>query len=93
MILKQKQQNDIPFYQYTPKLSEGRSSNLGLGFFGVENFEIKCHSSRLRILEEQVWSKLIAYDPIRMKYETIKYDYYKQKNPNVSIILIHKHKP
>ena len=85
MILKQKQQNDIPFYQYTPKLSEGRSSNLGLGFFGVENFEIKSSFKSIENLRRgKFGAKLIAYDPIRMKYETIKYDYYKQKNQNVS---------
>ena len=85
MILKQKQQNEIPLYQYTPKLSEERSSNLGLGFFGVENFEIKSSFKSIENLRRgKFGSKLIAFDPIRMKYETIKYDYYKQKNENVS---------
>ena len=85
MILKQKQINEIPFYQYTPKLSEGRSSNLGLGFFGVENFEIKSSFKSIENLRRgKFGSKLIAYDPVRMKYEVIKYDYYKQKNENVS---------
>ena len=84
MILKQKQQNEIPLYQYTPKLTEGRSSNLGLGFFGVENFEIKSSFKTIENLRRgKFGSKLIAYDPIRMKYEVIKYDYYEKSKEDV----------
>ena len=84
MILKQKQQNEIPLYQYTPKLTEGRSTNLGLGFFGVENFEIKSSFKTIENLRRgKFGSKLIAYDPIRMKYEVIKYDYYEKSKEDV----------
>ena len=84
MILKQKQLNEIPLYQYTPKTAEGRSQNLGLGFFGVENFEIKSSFKTIENLRRgKFGSKLLAYDPIRMKYEVIKYDYYEKSKEDV----------
>ena len=84
MILKQKQLNEIPLYQYMPKTAEGRSQNLGLGFFGVENFEIKSSFKTIENLRRgKFGSKLIAYDPIRMKYEVIKYDYYEKTKEDV----------
>ena len=84
MILKQKQLNEIPLYQYTPKTAEGRSQNLGLGFFGVENYEIKSSFKTIENLRRgKFGSKLIAHDPIRMKYEVIKYDYYEKTKEDV----------
>jgi len=83
MIIKQRSQGGIPLYQYTPKLGEGMSNKIGLDFFGVEQFEIKSSFKTLENLGYGMYgSKLIAYDPIRMKYDEVKYDYYeKEDNP------------
>ena len=83
MIIKQKSQGKIPLYQYTPKLGGGMSNKIGLDFFGVEKFEIKSSFKTLENLGFGMYgSKLIAYDPIRMKYDEVKYDYYeKEDNP------------
>ncbi len=83
MIIKQKSQGDIPLYQYTPKLGEGMSNKIGLAYFAVDQFEIKSSFKTLENLGFGMYgSKLIAYDPIRMKYDEVKYDYYqKEDNP------------
>ena len=81
MIIKQKSQGKIPLYQYTPKLGGGMSNKIGLDFFGVEKFEIKSSFKTLENLGFGMYgSKLIAYDPIRMKYDEVKYDYYEKEN-------------
>ena len=81
MIIKQKSQGKIPLYQYTPKLGGGMSNKIGLDFFGVEQFEIKSSFKTLENLGFGMYgSKLIAYDPIRMKYDEVKYDYYEKEN-------------
>ena len=76
-------QGKIPLYQYTPKLGGGMSNKIGLDFFGVEKFEIKSSFKTLENLGFGMYgSKLIAYDPIRMKYDEVKYDYFeKEDNP------------
>ena len=83
MIIKQKSQGKIPLYQYTPKLGGGMSNKIGLDFFGVEQFEIKSSFKTLENLGYGMYgSKLIAYDPIRMRYDEVKFDYYeKEENP------------
>ena len=83
MIIKQKSQGNIPLYQYTPKTAGGVSRNVGLSFFGVEKYEIKSSFKTLENLGFGMYgSKLIAYDPIRMKYDEVKYDYFeKEDNP------------
>ena len=81
MIIKQKSQGNIPLYQYSPKTAGGLSNKIGLDFFGVEQFEIKSSFKTLENLGFGMYgSKLIAYDPIRMKYDEVKYDYYEKED-------------
>ena len=71
---------DLPLYQYAPKLAESKSGELAVGFFHVEQFEVDTSFKTLENLGYGMFgSKLIAYDPLRMKYDTIKYDYYEKK--------------
>ena len=80
MIIKQKNLNQIPLFQYAPKLAGERSTNVGFNYSAVDRFEIKSSFKTLESLNHGMFgSKLIAYDPIRMKYDEIKYDYYQQK--------------
>ena len=83
MIINQATKGNIPLYQYTPKTAGGRSNKIGLDFFGVEQFDIKGSFKTLENLGYGMYgSKLIAYDPIRMKYDEVKFDYYeKEDNP------------
>jgi len=79
MILKQKLRGNIPLYQYRPKAFRGASSSSGLQYFSVDRFEITNSFKTLENLGHGMFgSRLIAYDPIRMKYEDIKYDYYEK---------------
>ena len=81
LIVKQKMAGDLPLYQYAPKLAESKSGELAVGFFHVEQFEVDTSFKTLENLGYGLFaSKLIAYDPLRMKYDTIKYDYYQKKN-------------
>jgi len=68
---------------YTPKTAEGAGHNVVRDFFGVEKYEVKSSFKTLENLGMGMYgSRLIAYDPIRMKYDEVKYDYYKkEKNP------------
>ena len=78
MIGKQKNQENIPLYQYTPKLAGNRKTGLGIQYFGVEKFEVMSSFKTLENLKQGMFgSTLIAYDPIRMKYDKIKYDYHR----------------
>jgi hypothetical protein len=80
MILKQKVASNIPLYQYRPKLAESNSVDMGVGYFSVDKFEIDSSFKTLENLGYGMFgSKLIAYDPIRMKYDEIKFDYYQKK--------------
>ena len=80
LIIKQKMIGDLPLYQYAPKLAESKSGELAVGFFHVEQFEVDTSFKTLENLGYGMFgSKLIAYDPLRMKYDTIKYDYYEKK--------------
>ena len=80
LIIKQKMAGDLPLYQYAPKLTSGKSEELTVGYFHVEQFEVDTSFKTLENLGYGMYaSKLIAYDPIRMKYDTIKYDYYEKK--------------
>lgn len=84
MIIKQKNINQIPLFQYAPKLAGERSGNVGFGYSAVDKFEIKSSFKTLESLNSGMFgSKLIAYDPIRMKFDEIKFDYY-QKKENVT---------
>ena len=40
MIGKQKSQQSIPLYQYTPKTGDNRNTEIGIEYFGVEEFEV-----------------------------------------------------
>ena len=77
MIISQRKQKNIPLYQYIPKLVAERSRNITTGYFGVDQFEIKSSFKTLENLGYGMYgSRLIAFDPIRMKYDEVKYDYY-----------------
>jgi len=79
MILKQKAKGNLPLYQYRPKLAQNTSLNPVLQYFTVEQFEIASSFKTLENLGHGMFgSHLIAYDPIRMKYEEVKYDYYEK---------------
>jgi len=86
MIVKQSTKKNIPLYQYVPKTAGKDQSSIGMEFFGVEKFEFKGSFKALENLGFGMYgSKLIAYDPIRMKYDEVKYDYYEKKeNPTTS---------
>jgi len=85
MILKQKAKGNLPLYQYRPKLAENTSLSSGLQYFSVDKFEITNSFKTLENLGHGMFgSRLIAYDPIRMKYEEIKYDYYEKTANDVS---------
>ena len=78
MILKQKVKGSLPLYQYSPKSIAGSSSS-AVGYFSVDKFEITSSFKTLENLGHGMFgSRLIAYDPIRMKYEWVKYDYYEK---------------
>jgi hypothetical protein len=84
MILKQKAKGNLPLYQYRPKVVQNTSLNPTLQYFTVEKFEITNSFKTLENLGHGMFgSRLIAYDPIRMKYEEIKYDYYEKTADDV----------
>ena len=77
MIISQRKQKNVPMYQYFPKSAGGRSQNITAGYVGVDKFEIKSSFKTLENLGYGMYgSRLIAFDPIRMKYDEVKYDYY-----------------
>ena len=79
MILKQKSKGNIPLYQYRPKLTDNAIFSSLIQYFSVEQFDVVNSFKSLENLGKGVFgSRLIAYDPIRMKYEDIKYDYYEK---------------
>jgi len=85
MILKQKAKGDLPLYQYRPKVAEDTSLNPMLQYFSVDKFEITGSFKTLENLGHGMFgSHLIAYDPIRMKYEDVKYDYYEKTANDVN---------
>ena len=85
MILKQKIKGDLPLYQYRPKLAEGTSLSSALQYFSVDKFQIISSFKTLENLGRGMFgSRLIAYDPIRMKYEDIKYDYYEKTADDIN---------
>ena len=85
MILKQKSKGNIPLYQYRPKLAENTIFSPLIQYFTVEQFDVVNSFKSLENLGRGVFgSRLIAYDPIRMKYEDVKYDYYKKTADDVN---------
>ena len=79
MILKQKISENLPLYQYRPKVAEGTTLSSPLQYFSVEKFEIASSFKTLENLGHGMFgSRLIAYDPIRMKYDEVKYDYHEK---------------
>ena len=85
MILKQKAKGNLPLYQYRPKVVQNTSLNPTLQYFTVEKFEITNSFKTLENLGHGMFgSRLIAYDPIRMKYEDVKYDYYEKTTDDTS---------
>jgi len=85
MILKQRLKGNLPLYQYSPKLTENTTFSSSRQYFSVEQFDIVSSFRTLENLGRGVFgSRLIAYDPIRMKYEWVKYDYYEKTADDVS---------
>ena len=85
MILKQKSKGNIPLYQYRPKLTDNTTFSSLIQYFTVEQFDVVNSFKSLENLGRGVFgSRLIAYDPIRMKYEDVKYDYYEKTKDDVS---------
>ena len=85
MILKQKAKGNLPLYQYRPKVVEDTSLNPTLQYFSVDKFEITGSFKTLENLGQGMFgSRLIAYDPIRMKYDEVKYDYYEKTADDTS---------
>ena len=85
MILKQKAKGNLPIYQYRPKLAEGTSLSPALQYFSVDKFEITGSFKTLENMGHGMFgSRLIAYDPIRMKYDDVKYDYYEKTANDVN---------
>ena len=79
MIIKQRAQSSVPLYQFTPKSALERTDDIALEYFGVDRYEIRSSFKTLENLGNGMYgSKLIAYDPIRMKYDEVKYDYYEK---------------
>jgi len=77
MIGKQKSQDNIPLYQYTTKLAENQTNDLRTQYFGVDKFEVMSSFKTLENLKQGLFgSTLITYDPLRMKYDKVKYDYH-----------------
>ena len=59
---------DLPLYQYAPKLTSGKSDELTVGFFHVEQFEVDTSFKTLENLGYGMFaSKLIAYEKILLK--------------------------
>jgi len=84
MILRQKVRGGLPLYQYRPKTIAGTSSP-AVGYFSVDKFEITSSFKTLENLGHGMFgSRLIAYDPIRMKYEDVKYDYYEKTTNDIN---------
>jgi len=78
IILKQKNKGNLPLYQHRSKTTAG-STGSGVGYFSVDKFEITSSFKTLENMGHGMFgSRLIAYDPIRMKYEWVKYDYYEK---------------
>ena len=85
MILKQKVRGNIPLYQYSPKLTDNAIFSSHIQYFSVEQFNVENSFKTLENLGRGMFgSRLIAYDPIRMKYEDIKYDYYEKTANDVN---------
>ena len=85
MILKQKSKGNIPLYQYRPKLTDNAIFSAQIQYFTVEQFDVGSSFKTLENLGRGMFgSRLIAYDPIRMKYEDIKYDYYEKTEDDVN---------
>ena len=77
MIGKQKSQGKIPLYQYSPKLNDNQDNGLPVNYYGVDKFEVMSNFKTLENLKQGMFgSTLITYDPLRMKYDKVKYDYH-----------------
>ena len=84
MITKQRD-NDKIFYFYAPRaVKEGIHDNVS-GMHGVESFQVINTFDTMRNMGRGMYaSRLIAYDPIRMKYDIVKYDYFKDESADKS---------
>ena len=84
MILKQKSQKNLPVFKYQVKRAEGMTESSGFIahlYSAVDSFQIKSSFKTLDGLQNGLFgSKLIAYDPIRMKFDEVKFDYYEKKD-------------
>ena len=84
MITKQRD-NDKIFYFYAPRGVEGQVLDNVSGMQGVESFKIINTFDTMRNMGRGLYaSRLIAYDPIRMKYDIVKYDYFEDASAKKS---------
>ena len=58
MIGKQKSQDNIPLYQYTPKLAGNRENSLGINYFGVDKFEVMSSFKTLENLTQGMFGSM-----------------------------------
>ena len=80
MINRQKDKDPIVYF-YAPRQVEGMVHENVPAMQGVEKFVILNTFDAMRNVGRGMYaSRLIAYDPIRMKYEEVKYDYFKDAN-------------
>ena len=76
LILNQRNK-DMVKYVYAPRSVEGATLDTDQGMHGVDTIRVIGSFDAMRNLGRGMYaSRLIAYDPIRMKYEIIKYDYF-----------------
>ncbi len=84
MITKQRD-NDKVRYFYAPRAVDGKVFETVAGMFGVEKFEVLKTFDTMRNMGRGLYaSRLIAYDPIRMKYDVVKYDYFQDVSASSS---------
>ena len=77
LILNQRNPTNIVKYVYAPRAVEGGILDTNQGMHGVSEIKVIGSFDAMRNLGRGLYaSRLIAYDPIRMKYEIIKYDYF-----------------
>ena len=77
LILNQRDPTNIVKYVYTPRAVEGGILDTNQGMHGVSEIKVIGSFDAMRNLGRGLYaSRLIAYDPIRMKYDIVKYDYF-----------------
>ena len=77
LITKQRDNDKIVYFS-APRAVSGMMHDNVAGMHGVESFQVINTFDTMRNMGRGMYaSRLIAYDPIRMKYDIVKYDYFK----------------